>query len=286
MNVRVWHAVLLAGLAVGVVGCENGGGGSGGVGLFGRPAISEDDDAYTIRLQAFTGPDRFSQAGYYKKQTEALTRWKGLYIVHSEDRSELFWGRYRSVAAAGSNLKKAKAMQTKASRRPYAGAMVVLIPGKDVGNPQWVLSNASGEYTVLVAVFYDMPERNYVGRKRFAAQYCKSLRENSYEGYFYHYPARSIVTIGSFGANTVAKVRQGKQTHMVVRDPAVKQIMSEFPDLAVNGGQERVKVFNAKTGRFDWVLQKSHVMPIPRKKGAHVPTSVDRSGYRQPGQAP
>jgi len=125
---------------------------------------------YTIMLITLSTTDHVQRIGHYKTETEKDTRWQGLFVVHKATHSTLYWGKYHTPAAARKNLKAAKSYIAPAKIPIYAAAMVIPLPGKHVGPPELDLNNAVGEYSVAVAVFYDVLDRKppYIGRKRFA----------------------------------------------------------------------------------------------------------------------
>jgi hypothetical protein len=250
------------------------------------------DGSYTVLLAVCRSPaGHVNQAKHYKFYTEKHAGWKHLFILHKENHSLLYWGKYKTVEAAQPNLKTAKAYMTPASIRVYNRAIVVPLPGKEIGPPEWKLTATPDKYvfTVLRATFYDVPEADYVGRRQFAVDYCKQLRNKGELAYFHHDPTQSIVTIGLFERSAVAEVRKGKQYQRIVRDPRVKSTFKRYPHLAVNGRQKIVTMIEPKTGKRLKVPASSYLMIIPRKKPAHVPTATtrpaDRPGHPEPGEA-
>ena len=260
-----------------------------------RTSGSDKDGNYTILLHMSRGEggQHIKRAKYYKTNTEKHAGWKYLFVVHRADHSLLYWGRYKALEDARPNLRKAKAYRTPAGIAVYAQAMIVPVPGtEDLGPPEWNLANVTQPYvyTVMRAVFYDVPEANYIGRRRFAVDYCKQLRRQNVEAYYKHDPAQSIVTIGRFGPSAVVEIKRGKKTERVVRDGRIKAVFKRFPHLAVNGRQKMLQMVNAKTGKKQQVPASTYLMEIPREKVSHERTprrrSPDRLGYPKPRQAP
>lgn len=85
--------------------------------------------------------------------------------------------------------------------RYFLRALPVRMPTDDVGNPDWALSQARGLYTLQVGVFE--PSGEFTQYKEAAAEFCKLLREQGHEAYYYHTDAASMVTVGAFGADAV-----------------------------------------------------------------------------------
>jgi len=204
---------------------------------------------YTILLYADDQPGHAETVSRFHQETQKNTGWQGLFVVNEPTRSMLFWSRYPTIEAAQDNLHKAKAYAAPSGLNIFALAMVVPVGGADEGPPEWDLLNATGAYTVLVAVYYDMPEKKYIGRKKFAIDDVRLLRQQGYQAYYYHGPARSNVTIGSFPASSVETVREsaggGIVERKVVRDERIQKLLNDFPQLSVNGAGVRVPGFDA-----------------------------------------
>jgi hypothetical protein len=190
--------------------------------------------------------------------------WKGLFAINKAGHSELYWGRYLTPLHAQKNLKAAKAHTTQAGTKPFAQAIVVPLPGGGGGPAEWDLRNARGTYTFLVAIFQDVPEKNYIGRKKFAVDYCRRLRKGNYEAYFHHGPPASWVTIGAFDAQA-ARVSQGpKGKRVEILDPRIKAIQKDFPYLAVNGTGVNELAWDPKGRKTIRIPQETRLIPIPR----------------------
>ena len=249
------------------------------------PSPGGEDPAVTIVLYRAVGPKHVEVIKYVESETRRRTGWKNLYVVHEENCSVLYWGRYKSVDEAQKDLKRAKAFVSKENMKPFGQAMIVVVPGKDVGNPEWDLRRAKGHYSVLVAIFYDVftTDPPYVGRKRFAAEYCRLLREEGFEAYYYHDTTRSGVTIGAFPESAVVKSKD-KTKPLIYRDPRIERILNNerFKRLAVNGRSRPRKVLNTKTGQTEIIEDPSYVIVIPGKGRKGAGRALREIGTGQP----
>ncbi len=230
----------------------------------------DEKGTYSVLLFVCRSPaGHIQQAKYYKQATEKHAGWDHMFIIHKQDHSLLYWGKYSTVEAASDNLKKAKEYVTPAGVKVFAKAIVVPLPGaKDPGPDEWNLDRVPEKYryTVLRAAFYDVPEADYVGRKQFAVDYCRQLREDGVEAYFKHDSAQSIVTIGLFGPEAVELIRKGPKVERKVRDPRIKAVFKRFPELAINGRQKLVQVIDTKTRKARMIPASTYLMVIPRSK--------------------
>jgi len=233
-------------------------------------------DRYTILLLTLTGPDHVQLADFHLRRAKQFTGWSGLYVVNQDDHSELFWGRYPTPAAAGKNLQIAKRYVAPATQQHiYRMATIVPLPGEDIGPPEWNLKNAEGEYSYQIAVFYDIPEKQYIGRQKFAVDYCRRLREKGYEAYYCHGPHNSLVTIGTF-PRTAIRTEQVAVVHPktgdrffrernVIADPKMRQMQKDFPHMQVCGAGEVRSVYNPQTQKMDRLLTETGPVRIPQK---------------------
>ena len=274
MNIKsqILTSLLVIAACLIFTGCEpiNWGGSKG--------MASDEDAAYTILLFTHEGADHIASANAHKDRIAKAGGWDGLFVVSKEKTSSLYWGKYKTRKDAMRNLKKAKAFTSPASGvKIYQRAMIVPLPGKDEGPTEWNLKNAPTgmKWSVKVGVYYDIPEKNYYGRKGEAVEVCRKLRERGEEGYYYHGPVRSGVFIGAFppSSATIREIpvvnAQGQRSlkpDFVVYDARIKRILRDYPDLVVCGGGETTKVYDRKTGRVKVVTQPSSVVIIPERK--------------------
>jgi hypothetical protein len=253
----VWASLVLA---AGLCGCQDGAG--GGLLTLG-PAPPQDNANVTILLCLMTGANHVTDADTYKNTLARETGWRDVFVVHKTDWSELYRGRYLSATQAEQDLRASQAWRDSQGMQPFARALVMPLPPKQVGPPEWNLLRTSGAYTVTIAEFYDVPESSYVGRRDFAVQFCRQLREKNLEAYYYHGPTKSFVCIGSYPESGYPSVKEGGVFKRVVRDSRMSKTLKDFPFLAVNGRQE-VEVRQTKEGKPVRLVTASYVMEIPR----------------------
>ncbi len=256
-----------------LTGCQNGFA-FGGLGV-------RSSDAYGIMIYSFSGPGHQGQAENQLATAEQVTGWKGLHVISSEKSSRVVWGKFPSVKSAQRDLSKAKTLVLGNGQRPFGAAVIIPLPSPDVGPPEWKLKGAPGNFTVMVAVFYNVPEDNYVGRKKFAVMYCEQLRKEGELAFYHHGTVRSIVTVGLLGKSAVRSYMDGPVQRTVINDPKAVAIMKRYPLLAINGREERIRSFNPETGKFKSVPQKTRLIGVPGKKGSNESPTDNRSSYPQ-----
>ncbi|MDY7009364.1 MAG: hypothetical protein SVV80_01245 [Planctomycetota bacterium] len=236
-------------------------------------SIAEPDalqeDHYSILLSVHNDPANHVQhADYYKKVLTEEIGWRDVFVVHKGGHSEVFWGRYRTLKDAERNLKTAKEYRAANGAAIFAKAIVIPFPGKDTGPAEWNLNNApeSVYYSLLVSIFRDDPENNYVGRRRFAVDYCRRLREGGYEAYFQHGPAVSHVTIGAFGKKAVTVGKGPRGETMKINEPAIKLLQKDFEFLALNGRSVDEVIRDQRTGKqIRLARKKTYLIRVPNR---------------------
>ncbi len=266
--------LLAAGFAVG--GCKDG----RVLRFWSRSPGDKEDGGHTILLELVGGEDHVAKAKMHMALVVQETKWKDVFLVHKSGQSQICWGTYRSVSAAGKNLKKAKTFRASDGRVVFAGAIVIPVPGQKVGPPEWDLASATGAHSLLVAAFHDVPAKKWVGRKKRAVDYCRTLREHGYQAYYYHGLGNSTVTIGAFPASSIKDAPSGKK---LIADPKIIELMSDsFPDLTVNGNAVGRQVYNTQTRKYKRVKRQTYLVRIPRRKPDDEGTLYDSAGDSQP----
>ena len=247
-----------------VVGCGN----MSMPSLFG--ASPDDGGNFTVLLASTATETHVTDAKNLKQAVANATGWRDLFIVHKEGRSDLCWGNYQTVDQASSKMKKARAANIR-GRQMFPAAIVMPLPGKDVGPPEWDLTKSDAYYTIVVAEFYDVPKAGYVGRKDFAVEYCRQLRDQGKQAYYHHSPSRSLVTVGTMDVTDVDERTEGGQVKTVIKDDSVISIFSEFKFLAVNGRQQLIKGVSSRTGKMGQITAKPYLFINPAKQEEPLP---------------
>ena len=270
--------------ATAIAGCD-------GAGRALRSDGMDVEEGHTVLLTTVSGANHIDRGRFIRKSLDGHG-WKDVFILSKEGHTEVFWGKYRKVASARKNLKVAQDYRNEAGQRPFVRALLVPLPGRDIGPPEWNLRGATGVYTVQMATYYDVPEENYFGRKRSAVQLCKKFREMGCEGYYYHGPVRSHVTIGTFGAASIQTIQKGTSVKTVtqkIRDPKMHEIIRRFPQFNVNGNAHviyvPIRVPGSRYGKRKRVVVEPFPVRIPGKKDEDVTAPNPGPGDRQSQQA-
>lgn len=211
--------LLVAGCATGA--SEGSGGGSSAV----RRPFGTKGAPWTIQCLEIQGPGRMQQIEPFAESLRrtAGIRTKDVFVRDESDGfARLYYGTYyrrtdpktrkrTTPPQLQTDLELIRQLGDDSGRRYFLQALAVRMPMPNVGNPQWALSNATGVYSLQVAVFE--PNDDFWEHKQAAAEFCELLRKKGREAYYHHAPASSMVTVGSFGPEAVVDMPKGLPTY-------------------------------------------------------------------------
>lgn len=185
-----------------------------------------DEDIWTIRCCTTAGPDgpgiaaRFAAA---LKQVSGL-RAERVEVVEQEDGTAVYYGLYRreyddraGIARyqpdpakdleliRSLNLSNSRLRPDDPDNWPFRLASMEELPDTRGGDPAWNLEGKKGVWSLQVGVFYNTERMRR--RKTAAQEYCKMLRQQGEEAYFYHGPDKSSVCIGLFPKDAIREIR-------------------------------------------------------------------------------
>jgi len=277
----IFHTGCLVMLAAALTGCG--------------PRLADTDDEFRILLNAWNGPDHATTAANVKGVIER-DGFKNLTIVAKQNMTELYMGRYVSVKAAEPDLKKAQAYRNVqwGDVRLFEGAKPILIPGKDIGPPEWNLLNVHPRYTYTVAVMIYHDDAGYIGRRQQAVNMCRKLREQGELAFFHHGPRNSSVCVGLFKVNAVrtrqVPVDAGAGTkEQRIHSLEIQATIQKYPRMYENGNHVKMTVpstdpgpvnanasgvtvsGNQRLGSVKEMYAPSCVIDIPRRPSASDP---------------
>lgn len=246
------------------------------------------EDIWAIRCLSTNGPNRHAVVSKY---ADALRKVKGLkpelvQVIEDRHESQVFYGRYKreydarkqTASFKPDNLKDLELVRSlsmtvndpQAGPRdvwPFQLATMAALPTERGEVNAWNLSRAKGYYSLQVGVFYDtegMRQRRYA-----AEEYCRLLRSQGEEAYFYHGPAMSIVCLGAFPKEAIADVREedpltGKIKFSArIVDSKLLALQEKYPDNLQNGARMYDITHDPRTGEKIRTPQPSFPVQIP-----------------------
>lgn len=277
-----------------LTGCQSTGAGSAAP--FGVPAPSGgppagDEDTWAIRCLTLQGSTRFKLAESYAK---ALKQVKGLkpelvQVFHEADETGVYYGRYQRRFDTRSEQERyhpdprqdldfirqlsmdiTDARSGRQTVWPFQLATLSTLPGGRGSRPEWLLDKAPGYYSLQIAVFYNTGEMRQ--RKFAAEEYCKLLREQGEEAYYYHGPVNSIVCVGAFPKEAIQTIQKPDpltgivQARAVMTDPRLLDLQKKYPYNTHNGNIFYELSQDPRTGRQIRDPHTSFAVEVPRKE--------------------
>lgn len=229
-----------------------------------------DSAAWSVLLATVSGPD--SRATAMTIRDEVSRRYPSLrdaFVRSTQRGSVVLSGRFSSPQApeAQARLKEVKEM-TEGGVRAFPRAMLTRFgAGSEQGPPgpndlRIVRQNSPTQtlYTLQVAVWsaFGTDELKMSEIKRSAEEYCRSLRSQGNEAYFFHdFDTRtSTVTVGVFGADAY-------DPRSTLYAPEVEKAMRAFPKHLVNGEELLVPVDPRNPGAKT-IPQAPRLVEIPK----------------------
>ena len=233
----------------------------------GTPAPSDPIGGWSIVLTKLASGDlRRDQELLRVIQEEA-----GLRQAFIEQRNEglvIAYGNYLGRDAAQKDLERVRATRLMGTT-PFENAIVTPPSSAELrgSNPSWDLRNArkrygkQAVYTLQVGVYgradYQTPKADELAEFRKAAEAAvRDLRGQGDLAFYYHSPARSMVTVGVFGEKDFdSTVRPPYQS------PTLRAVREKFPNNLLNGQgiNETIRTESGKVTR----MQSSQLVAIP-----------------------
>ncbi len=136
---------------------------------------------------------------------------------------------------------------------------VPLEPPAATGPGEWDLTRASGDYTLLIGVYSEIPER-----RQAAEQHVRALREQGEEAYYYHDAAKSHVCVGTFAASQMTPTERGVPR---IDDPRFVEIKQRYPHFSYNGRYISNITRDARGEVASRTRQPTRLVQIPRGAG-------------------
>jgi hypothetical protein len=189
---------------------------------------------YSVKLAAFTGPNRQNDVIDMIRRVRTQTGLTDLWVADTGEKSLLQVGRFRSPNDLDARFALRTARDAEIDgEKPFQDAQVRPIqtgygePGVEPDPHDLRQFAGTPDYhTLEVAIF--TPAH---GAFRSAAKkMTDKLREKDHEAFFYHGPNASSVTVGLFTRDDWDLVGTTE-----VYGPRIKSLRAEFPDLLVDG---------------------------------------------------
>lgn len=200
------------------------------------------------------------------------TRLKDAFVDRRSGQLVIAYGDYldKTDPKAMKDLKRIQSIEVEGTR-VFSGAMIAPPTSKSLrgSNPDFDLRTVKERfgkravYTLQIGVYgradYQMPSaEDLVSLRRSAEAAVRELRGQGVMAFYYHAPARSMVTVGVFGERDFDST-----TLPPTQSPELSRVRKQFPNNLLNGQgiNETVRIQSGKTTR----LQSSQLVAIPDK---------------------
>jgi hypothetical protein len=196
---------ILAAVISFIVGC-NGGGSSGtydnmGYGsdsaMTGKSAAAKKG-RFTIVLAQFVGESREQQAQALQVRAKRILKSDDIWYDFEQMRLSVYHGHFQKYKDAQKELERTRKLYPQLGLGPKNLQFCYLkeIPQPDPPAPEdWNILNSGCAYTLEMAVFYSVPDKNYFNRKADAVAAVKNLRAEGKQAYYLHGPQASWVYV-------------------------------------------------------------------------------------------
>ena len=273
-----------------LAGCQTTGAGNM-TPTFGAAPPAADEDTWAIRCLTIQGSNRFQLADSYAKALKQVKQLKAdlVQVFHEAEETGVFYGRYQRRYDPRSGKEyyspdprrdldfvrqlSMELAEPGAGKRivwPFQLATLSTLPSGRGSHPEWLLDRAKGYYSLQIAVFYNTGEMRQ--RKFAAEEYCKLLREQGQEAYYYHGAVNSIVCVGAFPKEAIQNIQKTDpltgivQAREVMTDPRLLELQKKFPHNTHNGNVFYELTQDPATGRQAREPHYSFAVEIPRKE--------------------
>lgn len=171
---------------------------------------------WTIQLIEIEGPYAQQHVATWAEQLSKMRGIRGkevFYEAGSDGLWRLYYGTYyrktdeRGVLGVPDQLRRdydmLRQIRANDGTTPFVYALKIPRPMPSEERPEWELSRVPARYTLQVAAF--VPSDDFQEYRQAAVEYCKYLRDQGFEAYYYHASASSMVTVGAFGEEAIVR---------------------------------------------------------------------------------
>ena len=154
---------------------------------------------FTIVLAQYSGPDRIERARLLQARAVRILDRDDIWLYDEQDVLSVNYGHFKTNSPNG-KAQRQYAQVRKLYPQLNSGqfqCFIAPIPQPDPAAPlDWALLNSNCAYTLEIAAYYDVPEKDYFDRKADAVLAVKQLRESGQTAYFAHGRFESRVYVG------------------------------------------------------------------------------------------
>lgn len=179
-------------------GCTGGGGydRAGPVGV--NPSAATNKGRFTIVLAQYIDYDREQKAQWLQVRAKQVLNSDDVWFEYDQPRLSVNYGHFQKHKDAQKELLRTRKLYPQLGLGPQNLQFCYLkeIPLPDPPAPEdWHIFNSGCAYTLEMAVFFNVPDKNYFNRKADTVEAVKNLRAEGKQAYYLHGPQASWVYV-------------------------------------------------------------------------------------------
>ncbi len=205
---RIWQACYLVGAAAATgtimylsTGCNSN---SGPLAL---PSGGATEAKYTILLAEYRQADRFVLAQALQARAKQVLGSQDVWLEKTEEGVLVNYGHFVSQAPgskAKRELGRVRGLKGQLQSGPLQFSYVRELPYAGPPTPaEYEIAKSGCAYTLLLAVYRNVPKEGFENRQGAAVQAVEALRSQGEQAYLFHGPFESAVYIGCFPESAV-----------------------------------------------------------------------------------
>ncbi|MCK5113743.1 MAG: hypothetical protein KAR11_03160 [Phycisphaerae bacterium] len=237
-RIRVISKRVLAGLGIIALlitaGCGGAGGGSyerGGTDYSGASGDSSGKPArFTISLATYTQIDKLEMAKWAQGRARQVLG-NDVWLEYERDGISVNYGHFDKNtpgSKAQREFERVKQRYRQLELGPYQFCYLKQLPEPDPPAPaEWNILESGCYYSLEIGVYYNVPDEQYMTRKKDAVQAVKNLRDEGEKAYFFHDRAKSFIYVGCLPQSVIQRSQQGQEIRTLV-SPIVQLLMKKY----------------------------------------------------------
>ena len=194
------------------------------------PSASAKKGRFTIVLAQYIDYNREQRAQSLQVRAKQVLNSDDVWFEYEQPRLSVNYGHFQKHKDAQKELQRTRKLYRQLGLGPQNLQFCYLkeIPQPDPPAPEdWNLINSGCAYTLEMAVFFNIPEKNYFNRKVDAVEAVKNLRAEGKQAYYLHGPQASWVYVECLAPTIFRRMEiNGKIVSSL--DPLVNALLNKY----------------------------------------------------------
>jgi hypothetical protein len=160
---------------------------------------------FSLSLAVYQSEERYQLAQQLQQRVQRLLNRSDVWIETMPKGLSVNIGHYKTLEKAKRALPNIHGAYAGLQPGSYQFLYAKEVPAADPEIPaDWNITYSRCDYSLQIAIYYNVAENNYFSRKQDAVDAVKELRDSGSPAYVYHGYHDSLVLIGCIGANAAA----------------------------------------------------------------------------------